>query len=415
MIKNNIDVIVIGAGIIGSCCALQLAERGLSVTVIDRQPPCEGASFGNAGVISPWSCVPQSVPGLWRRLPKWLLDPQGPVFIRKRYAASFLPWALKFLAAGNRKKVDSIGDSLLALSMKSPSSYRHLLAGTPALELVQDSLYVFSYKKREHANLDHFGWKMRQERDVPLSLIGPGELRELEPDISPNYQAAIVIHEQARALNPSAIGKAIAEKARALGVRFILDDTKKIERQGTGWTAICKNGQYAAPKFVLAAGVWSASLLRPFGIKLPLEAERGYHLLCRDPGIHIKNSIMDVERMCVASQMEAGVRIAGTAEFAGIEAEADNRRAFIFKKALKSLFPAINTEQAEPWMGRRPTFPDSLPCIGPVEGLEGLYSAFGHSHWGLSQAPTTGRIISDCITNRRPDIDLTPYNTDRFQ
>ena len=283
------DVTIIGAGIVGVSCALQLAERGLSVTVIDRQPPCEGASFGNAGVISPWSCVPQSVPGLWRRIPKWLIDPEGPIFIRKGYAASFLPWALRFLAAGAADKVDNIGDAMMALSRNSPSHYRKLLSDRAEVELIRDSVYVFAYKQAEQANLDHFGWKMRRQRDVPLSLISAGELKEREPDISDAYQAAVLIHEQARALNPSALGKAVAEKAKAYGVRFVQADTKALTSDAGGWLVECQDSNFRAVNIVLAAGVWSASLLRPFGYKLPLEAERGYHLLCRDPGVTINN------------------------------------------------------------------------------------------------------------------------------
>ena len=412
--QDSTDVVVIGAGIVGVCCALQLAERGLSVTVIDRKPPCEETSFGNAGVISPWSCVPQSMPGLWRKLPKWLLDPQGPVFVRTRHAPFFLPWALKFLAAGRQGRVDGIGDAMMALSRNSPSNYRALLQGTPHLELIRDSVYVFVYKQAQQANLDQLGWRMRKMRDVPVSLIGAGELREREPHISPEYEAAILIHGQGRAMNPSAIGKAIADKARSLGVRFVLTETQAISRKGDGWSAVCETGSYDADNLVLAAGVWSASLLKPFRINLPLEAERGYHLMCRDPGITVNNSIMDVEHMCVASQMASGVRVAGTAEFAGIQAAPDHRRAFVFKAALKSLFPGINLDKAEPWMGRRPTFPDSLPCIGPVEGQARLFAAFGHSHYGLGQAPTTGRIIADCVTGFKSDIDLMPYRPCRF-
>jgi len=112
--------------------------------------------------------------------------------------------------------------------------------------------------------------------------------------------------------------------------------------------------------------------------------------------------------------MAAGVRVAGTAEFAGIGAAPDHRRAFVFRQALERLFPGINTQQAEPWMGRRPTFPDSLPCIGPVEGQDGLFAAFGHSHYGLSQAPATGRMIADCVTGEASTIDLQPYRIGRF-
>ena len=409
------DVVIIGAGIIGICCALKLVERGLSVTLVDSNAPCEGASFGNAGVISPWSCVPQSVPGLWKKLPKWVIDPEGPIFIRKRYLASFLPWAFKFLQAGKTEKVEQIGDAMMVLSNRSPSHYRELLSGTSELELVKDSYYIFAYKKAEQASFDHFGWQMRKKRNVPLSLINAAELQELEPSISPNFQAAILIHEQARALNPHAIGKALVSKARALGVKFFQSKVKFIQKNENVWATNCGENRYFSDKLVLAAGVWSASLLRPFGYELPLQAERGYHLLCQNPGITINHSIMDVEHMCVASQMESGIRIAGTAEFAGIDAKPDHRRAFVFKKALKNLFPLINIEHAEPWMGRRPTFPDSLPCIGPVSNLNGLFAAFGHSHYGLGQAPNTGQIIADCIMGKKSGVDMSPYRIDRFK
>ena len=380
--RDRDDVVVIGAGIVGGCCALQLAERGLSVTVIDRKPPCEETSFGNAGVISPWSCVPQSVPGLWRRIPRGLIDPEGPVVGRARHAPAFLPWALKFLSAGRLDSIDALGDAMMALSWNSPSNYRAMLQNTPALDLVTDSVYVFVYRHAAQASLDQLGWRMRQRRDVPVSLIEAGELREREPHISHEYEAAILIHGQGRALNPSAIGKAIAEKAESLGVKFVQSETKGITRAAGRWSACCEDQHHDAAHLVLAAGVWSASLLKPFGLRLPLEAERGYHLVCRNSGVEINNSIMDVEHMCVASQMATGVRVAGTAEFAGIQAAPDHRRAFVFKKALRSLFPEINLDDVEPWMGRRPTFPDSLPCIGRIEGLDGLYAAFGHSHYG---------------------------------
>ena len=409
------DVVIIGAGIIGVCCALKLVERGLSVILVDSNAPCEGASFGNAGVISPWSCVPQSVPGLWKKLPKWVIDPEGPIFIRKRYLASFLPWALKFLQAGKIEKVEQIGDAMMVLSDRSPSHYRELLSGTSELELVKDSYYIFAYKKAEQASLDHFGWQMRKKRNVPLSLINAAELKELEPSISPDFRAAIIIHEQARALNPHAIGKALISKARALGVKFFQSKVKFIQKDENVWVINCGEDRYFSDKLVLAAGVWSASLLRPFGYDLPLQAERGYHLLCQNPGITINHSIMDVEHMCVASQMESGIRIAGTAEFAGIDAKPDHRRAFVFKKALKNLFPFINVENAEPWMGRRPTFPDSLPCIGPVPNQKGLFAAFGHSHYGLGQAPNTGQIIADCIMDKKSSVNMAPYRIDRFK
>jgi len=413
--NSKTDVAVIGAGIVGVSCAVQLAERNLSVTLLDRMPPCQETSYGNAGVISPWSCVPQSIPGIWRKVPRWLLDPEGPVFVRGRHLPRFLPWARRFLAAGRVDRAHLHGNAMLALSRNSPAAYRQLLKGTNAINLVRESRYIFPYRDAASADLSQLAWQMRAARQVPLSRIGRDELKQLEPDIADDYEAAIVIDDQARALDPAGIGQALAGKARRLGVAFRQVEVKGLERSPDGWLLRGAADQIVARKVVLAAGVWSAGLLRPFGFSLPLEAERGYHLLARDAGVRINNSIMDTEHMCVISQMEAGVRVAGTAEFAGIEAAPDNRRAYVFKASLKKLFPSIDLARLEPWMGRRPSFPDSLPCIGPVPDLPGLYAAFGHSHYGLGQAPKTGQIIADCLTGQMPDTDLRPYRIDRFK
>lgn len=409
-------VAVIGAGIIGVSTALQLAEKGYAVTVIDRDAPCSGASFGNAGVISPWSCVPQSMPGLWRQVPRWMLDPEGPLYLRPGYLPKFLPWALRFLRAGSHDRVDAIGDAMMALSRDAVASYRKLLAGTGGENLVRDSYYVHVYRHAAAARLDQLGWQMRQRRKVPLERIDAAELQILEPYINPEYQAAILIHGQGRAMDPAAIGLALAEKARQHGVVFRQAEVQGIwPRQGDGQCQVMLQGEMMkADHLVLAAGVWSARLLQPFGLKLPLEAERGYHLVCPDAGVQINNSVMDTERKCVASQMQAGVRVAGTAEFAGIEALPDYRRAEVFVNSLRALFPAIDTSAARPWMGRRPSFPDSLPCIGPIRGLDGVIAAFGHTHFGLSQAPRTGALVAACISCEPTFVPLTPYSPERF-
>ena len=409
------DVTVIGAGIIGVCCALKLTERGLKVSLIDPEPPCSVTSYGNAGVISPWSCVPQSMPGLWKKIPKWLLNPKGPIFIKKSYLLKFLPWAIKFLKAGELSKVDGIADAMLNLSKDSVENYRQLLEGTGCHNLVKDSYYVHAYRNESSASLQQLSWRLRNERQVPIELIDSHELQKVEPSLSENFRAAILIKEQGRATNPSSIGEAILKKAISLKVNVVNSKVKSFTSNGEDSYIIhLDNSSHKTKKIVVAAGVWSTKLLEPFGIKIPLEAERGYHLVCNNPGININNSVMDSDRMCVASLMEKGVRIAGTAEFAGLNAPPNYERAKVFKSIIKEMFPEVNVSETEEWMGSRPTLPDSLPCLGEVPSLPGVFSAFGHSHYGLSMAPQTGRIIADCITNIKPDISLEPFKLDRF-
>ena len=156
--NTNIDVAVIGAGIIGVCIALELVERGLNATIFDPAAVCSKTSYGNAGVISPWTCVPQALPGLWKHLPGWLIRPNGPVSIRPGYLPRFLPWALQFLVAGKADRVDRIGNAMFALSKGSVDAYKQRLTGTGKVHLVRDSLYVHVYRDPA-ASLDHLAGK----------------------------------------------------------------------------------------------------------------------------------------------------------------------------------------------------------------------------------------------------------------
>lgn len=406
--------IIIGAGIVGICCALSLLEKGAKVTIIDRDAPGQGASHGNAGVISPWSIVPQSLPGIWKNIPKWLLDPEGPVAVRPGYLLKAAPWAIRFLRAGGTDKVQAISDAMSVLTRPSIDLYRHHLKGTGHEDLVKDSWYVHVYRRAEEANLGGMAGKLRNRHNTPIEIISGSRLHEIEPALSPDFKAAIVIREQARAVAPGRIGEVLADRIRSMGGEVLRGDVHRLRSNENSWIAETDLGELAAPKCVLAAGAWSARLLKPLGLHLPLEAERGYHLVFKNPGVVLNNSIMDVEAKFVTSSMDTGIRSAGTAEFAGLDAPPDYRRARILKRLTKRMLPDINTDDLEEWMGARPSFPDSLPCIGELPGFPGLFAAFGHSHYGLMMAPATGRIVADLVTATPPNVDLAPYRAERF-
>ena len=414
--QSRIDIAVIGAGIIGVCTALELAERGMKVTIFDPAPVCSKTSYGNAGVISPWTCVPQSMPGLWKQVPRWLIDPEGPVSIRLGYLPKLMPLVLRFLAAGRSERIDPVADGLFRLSRGSVAAYKKRLAGTGQEQLVRDSMYVHVYRNPKAASLDHLGWQLRQLRQVPIELIDKHALQEIEPHIADDFEAAILIKQQGRASDPAGIGIALAEKALAKGASHIQTKVHEIHPdQGSGCQLVTDQGVFTAKKIVLAAGVWSCQLLARFGIKLPLEAERGYHLVLRNPGITINHSVMDAEQKYVASLMQAGVRVAGTAEFAGLESAPNYARARRFAGQAKKLFPKLNCADPYEWMGSRPSFPDSLPCLGAIPGVKNIIAAFGHSHYGLGMAPATSEIIADCITKNIDHETLLPYSIMRFK
>ena len=417
MAKKDEDIgyAVIGAGIVGTCTALSLQERGKKVTLLDALLPSEATSFGNAGVISSWACIPQSMPGVWKNVPKWLLDPEGPVALRWEYLPKFLPWMMKFLAAGKADRIPAIADAMLQLHRPTVDLYRRHLDGTGHEGLIKDSYYVFAYRNAADADLNKFEWRLRAERGVPMERIDRGALSEIEPDISDAYQAAILVKDQGRALDPGGIGKALAEKFQRLGGTFKQCRVQSLQpRDDQKVTVTTDQGTFEAERVILAAGAWSASILKPLGIDLPLESERGYHIVFTDPGVTVNNSVMMTDAKCVVSSMNMGVRCAGTAEFAGLDHPPNYKRAHVLAGPAKRLLPNLNTKAREVWMGQRPSFPDSLPVIGEVPGIPGIVTAFGHGHLGLTAAPMTGQIATQIAIGETPNIDISPYAVDRF-
>ena len=409
------DVTILGAGIVGITTALSLTERGFKVALIDRNPPAEGASYGNAGSLSPWSCVPQSMPGLWKSIPGWLLDPEGPVALRTGYAIKFLPWAIKFFQSGQEYRLPAIADAMMALTRPTVTLYRHHLKGTGSEELVRDSVYVHVFRNAADADLSKLGWRMRSERQVPLEVVKGDALREIEPALSQKFEAAVLIKQQGRALDPGGIGKVLAEKAQTMGVSFMRCSVESlVPEAGGAWRIKTDAGPVKANQLVVAMGAWSGKLMQDLGIKAPLEAERGYHLVFRDPGVSLNNAIMNVDAKFVISSMSAGVRCAGTAEFAGVDAAPDYRRARVFKKLAKDMFPDLNVDDVQEWMGPRPSTPDSVPYLGEVPGFANLYAAYGHGHTGMTMAPKTGEIIASLIAGETLGVNMTPYRIGRF-
>ena len=409
------DVTILGAGIVGITTALSLTERGFKVALIDRNPPAEGASYGNAGSLSPWSCVPQSMPGLWKSIPGWLLDPEGPIALRTGYAIKFLPWAIKFFQSGQEYRLPAIADAMMALTRPTVTLYRHHLKGTGSEELVRDSVYVHVFRNAADADLSKLGWRMRSERQVPLEVVKGDALREIEPALSQQFGAAVLIKQQGRALDPGGIGKVLAEKAQTMGVSFMRCRVERLfPEAGGAWRIKTDAGPVEANQLVIAMGAWSGKLMQDLGIKAPLEAERGYHLVFRDPGVSLNNAIMNVDAKFVISSMSAGVRCAGTAEFAGVDAAPDYRRARVFKKLAKDMFPDLNVDDVQEWMGPRPSTPDSVPYLGEVPGFANLYAAYGHGHTGMTMAPKTGEIIASLIAGETLGVNMTPYRIGRF-
>jgi D-amino-acid dehydrogenase len=416
MREQTRDVTLIGAGMIGLCCALSLQVKGYRVHILDRVAPAESCSFGNAGILVRSGCMPLSAPGLWRSIPAWLADPDGPMAVSWRHIPGLIPWMAKFLRAGQPKNIDAQAKAMLAVNSDCVELYRQLLSGRGHEQLIRDSSYVFIYRTPGEIDLQDWSWRTKINNGVEVAVLNRSELEALEPEISPSFQAAVQVLDQGKTVNPGRLGKTLAEKVLDQGGRISRCQVRQLRSKADGSVQVTTDsGEIHAQQLVISAGSWSGELARQLGCHIPLEADRGYHLVFENPGVMLNNPVSVSERLFALSSMEMGLRCAGTSEFGGLHSPPNYNRAQMLGKLAKEVLPGLNIDsKTSEWMGHRPSVPDTVPVISRLPGYEHVYIACGHGHLGLTGAPMTGRIMASLISREPLNIDTQPYRANRF-
>lgn len=408
-------ITIIGAGIVGIATACYLRRDGHDVTVVTQHPPGEYCSSGNAGMLNNAGCVPQSMPGVLWKVPGYLTDPLGPLVVRWPYFAKALPWMLRFLANANVRQAERASKALYSLIKDTVITYERLVLHAGCSDLVRRSGYLVAYDSERSYKDDALAWKMRRDRGVATEVLDTAGIHKLVPQLAPNYVLGVHILDQGYVMNPERLVKSLAAQFQKDGgviqQRKVLD----METGESGVRALVTDGsRIPVETLVVCAGVHSGELTAKLGEPVPIEAERGYHVTYSDPHLHLPLPVHVSDAKVFVTPMEMGVRVAGQAEFSGIYAEPDYRRADVLETHMKRMFPQLRTADGTRWMGRRPAMPDSLPVIGPSVKQKNVYYAFGHGHLGLCGGAPTGRIVADLVSGRRPAIDLSPFRVDRF-
>ena len=419
VVSSNRKVAVIGAGMVGVATASYLLRDGHDVTLIDPEPPGSGASFGNAGCFNPSSIVPMAMPGTLAKVPGYLADPLGPLAIRWTYLPKLTPWLIRYIRSGTPERIEAQARALRALLGPCLESLMPLVRNAGAQSLVARNGILIAYRSEATWRGEKLAWDLRRRNGVAWEELDADELRQFDPNLSRDYIRGRLIPDNGHSVDPGGLVAALAEAVQRDGGSLRYTRATGFAMNGNRLRAIVTaEGEVAADAAVITAGAHSRSLAASVGDAVPLETERGYHIMVREPEVVPRIPTTDADGKFVATPMRHGLRLAGTVELAGLAAKPDWRRARMLLTQAKRLFPGLAPSYEEDrlsmWMGHRPSLPDSLPVLGASTRSPDVFHAFGHGHVGMTGGPFTGKIVADLVSGRPPPIDLSPFRADRF-
>lgn len=408
-------LVVVGAGVIGTAIAYEMQKRGREVVLVDRDAPGRGASFGNMASIAVTEFMPASRPSVWRKMPGWLMDPEGPIRVHPGYLPRLIPWFFRFLLASRPGKLHELETQSAVLCARALADTQRLMQelGIADHMTEQGCLSLYADESEFAADRDHI--EILERFGFAHEVLDGRALRELEPEIAKKIGKAVLFPENRSLRDPYAYVCHLAQAFEGLGGQVVRAGVLGFDRAGSIQSVRLDDGQTLdAKQVVLCAGAFTAQMAKALGEPIPLETERGYHTQIMAPGLSLRHSIIWPARAFMVTPTAGGIRVGGTVEMAGLDAPPDYRRAKITVKRASEALPNLRVESATEWMGHRPAFPDTVPLLSPSSKVPGVFYATGHGHLGLTYAATTARLMGQLISGEPTDIDLKPYRIDRF-
>ena len=313
-------IVVVGAGIVGVCCASFLQRDGHRVSLVDKGEPGDGCSFGNAGLLATGGAAPESLPGIALQVPAMLRDPMGPLSMRYSHLPRLFPWLLRFVANSRRSHVEAISKGLAQLAHQVLPAYEPLLKSASAEALIERRGWLHLYETEEAWQASQWGRELRRRRGVRIDDLGPDEIRQMVPEAASIFKHAAFFPDFAHTVNPKRLTKTLVDAFAAAGGTVVRASVTGFETTGGKVRAVLTDtGRIDTDAVVIAAGAWSRTLAEKLGSRLPLEAERGYHVMLPDPGLSLRLPLMSGESGFGITPMEHGLRLAGTVEMAPLD------------------------------------------------------------------------------------------------
>lgn len=409
------DVIVLGAGIVGTSIALHLVKRSIAVALVDRSGPGEGTSYGNAGVIEGNTIFPPAFPSSWTGLMRIALKRSSEANYHASHLPQALPWLTAFRAASRPSRLIETAQAMRPLYARAIAEHEALMTESGAGRYLNRHGWLKLFRSDRAFAAQARELELAATMGIANIPLDRDAARALEPSLAPVFRHAVHWSGAVSVSNPLAVTRAYAARYAALGGLSFIGDARTLHRHDGRWRIDTEAGPLDAGDAVVALGPWAPDVLEPLGLKLPLGFKRGYHRHFRAQGnAALTRPVLDAEYGYVLAPMEQGIRITTGVEIAARDAPPTPVQFERLMPAARELFALGEPVEAEPWLGSRPCFPDSRPAIGRAPDQRGLWLAYGHGHTGLTLGPVTGRLVAEMMTGATPFCDPKPYAPDRF-
>jgi D-amino-acid dehydrogenase len=416
MQTQKVDVLVLGAGIVGASTAYALQKAGRKVLLVDKGQPGFGCSYGNAGWITPCFAMPLPQPGMFLKSIGWLLNPESPLHIKPEISWTLFKWLMSFMQNMNKAKMNQSIDVLTEISKDSFDFYKNLSLKKQDFGFEQKGLLMVSATK---AGLQAAEEEMdlMAKRGIRGQRLFPNEILEMEPTLKENLTGGVFFPDEAHS-EPLDTVLSIVKEFESLGgktqagteVYGFEFENKKIKKVKT------TRGDFEADLIVMAMGSWSKVLAKQLQAKIPILGGKGYSLILKDYAQKPRYPLMIVEKKIAITPRRNSLKLAGTLELVDHQDLSITQRRVnaILKGSQEFLKLPNDIEIQEVWRGLRPCTPDGVPMIGFSQKWSNLFYCTGHQMLGLQSAPGSARLAKEIILGERPFVDPRPFRPERF-